>query len=280
LSLEAALEAGVNRALRGDGAVLRQVLAHDATWSGPIGSFRGVAAIETELRSLGQFFQEPRFTILPPDKEKAGESGGGDGSVDGSTELQWIASATWPLPWLPRLIVRGNSAVKTAAAPSSGAAAPAPATGAVSVVWSISDAWTAPLQALALWQLVPGFWDLWHQLCSRLVEQYPHAVVAKRKGYEVRRCPPRLCVEASLVDRSNSRRKRLACLLPDFVFSADLRTSGRSPELYSATGPVEVSVAPLLEEATALAGGPYLNGTTRTKEVRRRANRITWLMQV
>ncbi|CAN0248521.1 unnamed protein product, partial [Hapterophycus canaliculatus] len=29
--------------------------------------------------------------------------------------LEWIASGTWPLPWLPRFIVKGASEVETGA---------------------------------------------------------------------------------------------------------------------------------------------------------------------
>ncbi|CAM9968365.1 unnamed protein product [Choristocarpus tenellus] len=96
LSLEQALEVGVNLAIRGDARVLGQVLSSNVKWRGPMGSFNGLAAIESELRGIGAFFSDPRFTVI---------------NVDG-TSVEWISSVTWPLPWLPRLIVRGSSIVK------------------------------------------------------------------------------------------------------------------------------------------------------------------------
>lgn len=99
LSLDRALEVGVNRALRGDGAILRQVLDGDAEWIGPLGRISGLQAIEKELRDLGKLLLDPRISIFS--------------SKNGARELEWVASGTWPLPWRPRFIVRGKSNVKT-----------------------------------------------------------------------------------------------------------------------------------------------------------------------
>lgn len=99
LSLDRALEVGVNRALRGDGAILRQVLDGDAEWIGPLGRISGLQAIEKELRDIGKLLLDPRMSIFS--------------SKNGARELEWVASGTWPLPWRPRFIVRGKSNVKT-----------------------------------------------------------------------------------------------------------------------------------------------------------------------
>lgn len=99
LPLDRALEEGVNRALRGDTAVLRQVVGNQVAWRGPMGNFAGLTAVEGELRGVGQLLREPRWTVFK--------------AVGGV--LEWVASGTWPLPWLPRFIVRGKSVVKTGA---------------------------------------------------------------------------------------------------------------------------------------------------------------------
>lgn len=98
LTLDRALEEGVNRALRGDPAILRQVLGRDAAWTGPLGRIVGLEAIEKELRGIGQLLSDPRLTIISTKR--------------GSSELEWVASGTWPLPWLPRYIVRGKSTIQ------------------------------------------------------------------------------------------------------------------------------------------------------------------------
>lgn len=101
LTLDRALEEGVNRAMRGDTGVLRQVLAPGVEWRGPLGSNVGLAKVEGELRGLGSLLSEPRMSVTA--------------SRDGATKLEWIASGTWRLPWLPRFIVKGTSAVETGA---------------------------------------------------------------------------------------------------------------------------------------------------------------------
>lgn len=99
LPLDKALEEGVNRAMRGDPNILRQILSQEAEWLGPMGRNLGTAAIEAEFRGVGQLLSEPRLTVIE--------------SKNGARELEWIASGTWPLPWLPRFIVRGTSSVTT-----------------------------------------------------------------------------------------------------------------------------------------------------------------------
>ena len=101
LTLDKALEEGVNRAMRGDTGVLRQVLAPGVEWRGPLGNNVGIAKVEGELRGLGNLLSEPRMAVTA--------------SLDGALRLEWIASGTWRLPWLPRFIVRGASTVETGA---------------------------------------------------------------------------------------------------------------------------------------------------------------------
>lgn len=98
LKLDRAFEEGVNRALRGDAGVLRQVLAPDVVWRGPLGQNIGFEAVDEELRGLGQLLSDPNLSVFAY-------------SQSGATELEWIASGTWRLPWLPRFIVRGKSVI-------------------------------------------------------------------------------------------------------------------------------------------------------------------------
>ncbi|CAN0199921.1 unnamed protein product, partial [Ectocarpus fasciculatus] len=99
LTLDKALEEGVNRAMRGDPGVLRQVLAPDVEWRGPLGNNAGIAKVEEELRGLGSLLNAPRMSVFS--------------SKGGAKELEWVASGTWPLPWLPRFIVKGTSTLQT-----------------------------------------------------------------------------------------------------------------------------------------------------------------------
>ncbi|CAN0402270.1 unnamed protein product, partial [Scytosiphon promiscuus] len=48
---------------------------------------------------------------------------------------------------------------------------------------------------LALEHLVPGFWDIWHQLGSPPAEKAPHRVVKRTLGYTIREYAPRLVTQ-------------------------------------------------------------------------------------
>ncbi|CAN0151443.1 unnamed protein product [Ectocarpus sp. 4 AP-2014] len=85
--------------MRGDPGVLRQVLAPGVEWRGPLGNNAGLAKVEEELRGLGSLLNAPRMSVFA--------------SKDGAMRLEWVASGTWPLPWLPRFIVKGASTLQT-----------------------------------------------------------------------------------------------------------------------------------------------------------------------
>jgi hypothetical protein len=181
LELGPALELAMNRALRGDSAVLKQISSSDCEWRCPLGSYRGQEAIEAELRELGTFLSDPRYTVT--DTEMLSDS---------SMRVSWIASATWPLPWLPRIIVAGTSTLNCRAST---------ADANMLKIYNINDEWESGLSNLLYKHLVPGFWDAWNQFCSPQAERYPYKMIRKGKGYEVWQLAPRLVLRPSIIDR-------------------------------------------------------------------------------
>ena len=75
-------------------------------------------------------------------------------------------------------------------------------------VVQITDTWEGNPLSLALKHLIPGFWDIWHQLGSPPAEQAPYRVVKRTLGYVIREYAPRLVTQPSLIDYSNSREVR------------------------------------------------------------------------
>lgn len=73
----------------------------------------------------------------------------------------------------------------------------------------ISDEWDGSLISLVVKHLVPGFWDIWHQLGSPPAEKQPYAVLLKGRGYELREYVPRLSYQPSMVDRTQEREVRV-----------------------------------------------------------------------
>ncbi|CAM9522259.1 unnamed protein product [Ectocarpus sp. 13 AM-2016] len=250
LTLDKALEEGVNRAMRGDPGVLRQVLAPGVEWRGPLGNNAGLARVEEELRGLGSLLNAPRMSVFA--------------SKDGAKRLEWVASGTWPLPWLPRFIVKGASTLQT---------------GPDGKVVKITDTWEGNPVTLGLKHLVPGFWDIWHQLGSPPAEKPPYRVVKRALGYVIREYAPRMATQPSLIDYSNSREIRKALILPGFCHDGEIKTSGRKPDEYYVTGPLEVAIQPFIATGS-FPNGTWFNGTAREASQSRRANRITWTVPI
>lgn len=69
----------------------------------------------------------------------------------------------------------------------------------------ITDTWEGNPVTLGLKHLVPGFWDIWHQLGSPPAEKPPYKVVKRALGYVIREYAPRMATQPSLIDYSNSR---------------------------------------------------------------------------
>ncbi|CAN0508263.1 unnamed protein product, partial [Ectocarpus sp. 8 AP-2014] len=58
-----------------------------------------------------------------------------------------------------------------------------------------------------------------------------------------------------------------------------IKTSGRKPDEYYVTGPLEVAIQPFIATGN-FPNGTWFNGTTREASQSRRANRITWTVPV
>lgn len=62
--------------------------------------------------------------------------------------------------------------------------------------------------------------------------------------------------------RSNTRQLRMALILPGFCHTGELRTSGRKPDEYYVTAPIEVTIQPFIETGN-FPNGTWFNGTVR-----------------
>ena len=75
-------------------------------------------------------------------------------------------------------------------------------------VVKITDTWEGNPLSLGLKHLIPGFWDMWHQLGSPPAEKQPYRVMKRTLGYAIKEYAPRLVTQPSLIDYSNSREVR------------------------------------------------------------------------
>lgn len=101
-SCSAARDDGGADDVRRCAAVLRTVLAADATWRGvAIERADSAEGVLNRLVELSGFYRAPRIYFLPNALQFAD-----DGT--GRVTAEFYASATWPLPWRPRMVARGR----------------------------------------------------------------------------------------------------------------------------------------------------------------------------
>lgn len=206
------LEEAVNAALRGEFAALGSMLKSDCRWSNPVASGVGSESLCELLNETGSFFEAPVFHVM-----------GGDES-----QVEWRASGSWPVPWRPRAVVSGSSRLVI---------------NEMGLIASIEDAWQETPFNVFTRQVLPRLRDMLDFYMTppaelALEERMRYTLP---RGFRVLRCPPVVCLRASLIDATNSRSMRLASALPFFPFVTNFRAATKATALY-ATSPLEVRV--------------------------------------
>eukprot|EP00629_Pelagomonadales_sp_RCC1024_P017493 CAMPEP_0119272520 /NCGR_PEP_ID=MMETSP1329-20130426/8659_1 /TAXON_ID=114041 /ORGANISM="Genus nov. species nov., Strain RCC1024" /LENGTH=339 /DNA_ID=CAMNT_0007272587 /DNA_START=75 /DNA_END=1091 /DNA_ORIENTATION=+ len=228
------LAAAANAALDGDAAPLRDLLAPSVQWSNPIGDAKSASEALALVAEAAAFFEAPRLDVYSATEEH------------GAVTYDWVASGGWPVKWAPRVSFRGRSV----------------ATLADGRIARLEDAWDAKPGDVVARQVAPRFWDLYDLWATPTAERPQEVELGTLKlpsggRARVLRTPPRLAVVASVLDVSNSRKRRVASALPDFAFGVDTKDPTRGA---TTTTPLEVVVEAL----------PRAPNATRTER------RVTW----
>ena len=218
-------EKAIRAAMLGEDGML-EVAASEATWETPLRSDPSTLVYAQGIKEMADFFEKPRYDVLTVLK----------GSV---TIVRWRLSATWPVPWRPRIKVYGESKV----------------TLEKGLAISVEETWlngAGPLD-IVFGQTLPNFWDV-YELFSTPAAERPSEIrrpVNKnladilKPSFEIVTQLPMTVKRISFIDVTNSRSQRLASGLPDFAFSKF--PSGLMLSRLIASSPLTVSVA-LLEE--------------------------------
>lgn len=215
-------EDAVRSAFGGEAAPLAALLAPGVRYATPVGDAASAEDALALVAEAAAFFEDARFDVLAVV--------GGDGAA---TEYRWAASATWPVKWAPRVVLHGTSSVTVDRAGGR----------AVAVV----DSWDASPSDVFKAQVAPRFWDIYDLWATPHAERPADVAVdafpmGKFGTATLKRTAPRLVVRASVVDVTNSRKRRVASALPDFAFLHATRDPSRGAVT---TAPLTVSVETL-----------------------------------
>ncbi|KAG8470370.1 hypothetical protein KFE25_008791 [Diacronema lutheri] len=236
LSLDAAVRTAMSSlaaafAQREEGeAELGAEFSADVRVSGLLWSASSRREWQRAVSDSGKFLVDPMLEVLSV-------------SVTGasSARVEWLASGTWPLPWRPRALALGSSALELETLP----------TGAVHVVRVTDTLQTSPVDVLVS-QLLPNWEDVYSLYNSPPAELRPYRVVRAARTYELRWMPPGIalrCALRSATYPSSATHKLVAPLLPGFAFTGK-PLNNRA--VWSAVRPITVEY----DQSDRKAGGP------------------------
>jgi hypothetical protein len=233
------------------------IYSPNLTWSSPFFSSANNNNPLQELACARTYYRQIDVSIL---------SAKTTASKDGVVELRWVVSLKWPNLWEAQVVLTGTSLVTVSD----------PTTPLILKQEDYLDNGGTQgkdlIKSLA-WQLLPRFWDIYH------VGMTPSAEVLTRlqpkvstnsffRNYELYEIPPRLVIQASILDATD-RERRVAQLLPNHLFSCTIITIGKEKERYIPTTPVEVRIVPLKDGE---------GSSSKTKGIKKRE--IIWKIPV
>ena len=218
------------KAWQQDAAPLRQLLSGDAAVETPIWNCTDAADYLKQLGEAAEFFSRgeapPRLTVLS------------DAPLDADTaRVEWVLGVEWPSLWRARVNILGESVVRYDLAG-----------GERAVVREVRETWhQSPMQAFQE-QVLPrrrDWMSLWN---SPTAEHIPQKVERVAQGYEVRRLPPMLALQAETLETGDAIFVEQAPLAPAFCFTGQVKRA----EWYSTVSP---SLLERASDTLSLPGG-------------------------
>lgn len=158
---------------------LAQVVRADAEVVTPVWKCSQRAEYESEIAGAREFFSAlspPAFTVLSRRQLR-----------DGRVKVAWMLGVEWPAVWRPRINILGES---TLTIDASASAAGAPSVRRVEERWHQSSSNAFKLQ------LLPKLRDVFSLYATPTAEHVPMPIVGDGNGYELRRLPPMLALQA------------------------------------------------------------------------------------
>jgi len=169
------------KAWQRDTEPLRQLLRDDAVVDTPIWSCEGAVDYLEKLGEAAEFFSRespPRLSVLA--EEALGP---------GMARVEWMLGVEWPAFWRARINVLGESVVRFELGE-----------GERVLVRAVEETWHESPDQLFLQQVLPRRRDLMSLWNSPTAEHVPQRVERVAKGYELRRLPAMLAVQAETVE--------------------------------------------------------------------------------
>ena len=180
--------AALARAWQQDPTALRELLGRDVVVDTPIWSCTDAADYLEKLGEAAVFFggSDDEFG-------RAGETAPAQLNVlseqqlpSGETRVEWVLGVEWPSLWRARVNLLGESLVRFDSAGER--------------VRELTETWHQSPQQAFVEQVLPRRRDLMSLYNSPTAEHVPQKLERVGRGYEVRRLPPMLTVQAETVE--------------------------------------------------------------------------------
>jgi hypothetical protein len=207
-NVQAALEFGtaLAKAWSSGSVQLGESMSAECSVQTPVWTCSNREAYEKELKESQSFFSPlsaPSLTVLSSRALR-----------DGRVQLSWMLSLEWPAVWRPRLNLLGESTITFT--PASGAdGAPR--------VSRVVERWHASPSEVFLSQVLPRWRDLTSLQATPTAEQVPMPVVERCDGYELKRLPPMLALQAETIETGDLLLVEQAPLPPAFAFGGEVK---------------------------------------------------------
>lgn len=207
-------------ALKGNQEGLVKLLAPKAVWDNPLSS--SATEYLDALKNFPGFFSEPGLTVTGVRRVS-----------DSQVEAELLLSFWYPTIWRPRITIPTKALITFA--PSTSPSTP------VRVI-SVKETWAWSVPELALKQLVPRAWDVFHLFTTPVPEQPQYRVLGSAGLVEFVEVPPSVVMEVRWRGPANITGPPLQ-VLPDLALFGELETSKRGREPFDSTLPPEVRSA-------------------------------------
>ena len=198
-----AFGAALSEAWGNGGMRFAQTMSRDCAVETPIWSCGERSDYESQLAESREFFSSlgpPVLTVLSHRQLS-----------DGRAQLTWMLGLEWPAVWRPRINILGESILTIEAA------------GDTLRITRVEETWHQKPREVFTSQVLPKLRDIFSIWCTPTAEHFPLPVVGGGRGFELRRIPPMIALQAEWIEVGSMLYGEQAPLPPFYAFTGEIK---------------------------------------------------------